>query len=144
MEKIYYQLFSGRIVFTSILSGFFGIMLLFYWKNTGSVSYLFFAILPLLVFIVFARPVIESRRIGIENEYIIIYKRFLKPLRLNISESLFQIVIKDEIIQHFRFRNGIFDIQISPSIFKDGDEMIKAIETCLKRDKKNVEIIIKS
>ncbi|MCD4819606.1 MAG: hypothetical protein K8S23_13035 [Candidatus Cloacimonetes bacterium] len=144
MKKIYKQHFPVMAIIIAILSYFLFFKFSISWKSSGSTFHFLFAILSLLVIIVFSKPLIECRRVGIEDGYIIIYRRFFKNIRLKISESLYQIVIKDEIIQHFRFRNGKAYFQISPSIFKNGDEMIENIKDCMKRNKITVEIITKS
>ena len=101
----------------------------------------FFASLLLLIFIICSKPLIEWKRIEIENGYIIIFKKFFKPLKIKISESLYQIIVNDKNIRSFRFRQGKYYTQISPVIYKNGDEMIKTVIDCIKKDKLNVEIV---
>lgn len=47
---------------------------------------------------------------------------FFKPIKVNISKSLYQVVVRDEEIQSFRFRVGENRTQVSPLVYKDGDK----------------------
>jgi hypothetical protein len=94
-----------------------------------------------LIFIACSKPLIEWKRIEIENGYIIIFKRFFKPLKIKISESLYQVIIKDENIRSFRFRYGKYYTQVSPIIYENGDEMTKTVTDYMNKHKISVEVI---
>jgi len=105
--------------------------------------HLVFAILFLLVFIACSKPLIEWKRIEIENGYITIFKRFFKPLKIKISESLYQIVIQDDKIRSFRFKYGEYQTQISPVVYKNGNEMTETIVDFIKKHEIIVDAVIK-
>jgi hypothetical protein len=75
--------------------------------ETGSVAHLVLANIFLLVTIIFLKPFIEWRRIAINNGVIMIYKLFFKPIRINISESLYQVVMKNGDMRSYRRIHGI-------------------------------------
>jgi hypothetical protein len=141
MKEIYYQCFPGKLIFFTITTCFLSWGLFSIWKNSGSWLYLIFANLLLLVSIICTKPLIEWRRIEIENGHIIIFKRFFKPLKINISDSLYEVVIKDKDIRSFRFRCGNYFTQVSPILYKNGDEMAKTILDYIDKYKINVEVV---
>jgi len=143
MKKIYHPHFPGTIILIAIISWFISLQLFFSWKSLGSLMHLVFAILFLLVFIACSKPLIEWKRIEIENGYITIFKRFFKPLKIKISESLYQIVIQDDKIRSFRFKYGEYQTQISPVVYKNGDEMTETIVDFIKKHKIIVDAVIK-
>jgi len=120
---------------------FFSLKLFSIWRSSGSLVHLSFAILFLLVFIACSKPLIEWKRIEIENGCIVIFKRFFKPLKIKISESLYQVVIKGENIRSFRFRYGKYYTQVSPIIYKNGDEMTKTVTGYMSKNKMSVEVV---
>ncbi len=102
---------------------------------------LIFADLFLLFSIICTKPLIEWRRIEIENGYIVIFKRFYNSLKINILESVHEVVIKDKDIRSFRFRYGNNYIQVSPVIYKNGDEMAKTIIDYIDKYNIVVEVV---
>lgn len=141
MKEIYHPHFPGTIVLMMITSCLLSLKSFSSWESSGSFLYLFFAILLLLVFIICSKPLLEWKKIEIENGYIIIFKRFFKPLEIKISESLYQVVLIDKTICSFRFRYGKYYTQISPSIYKNGDKLTKTITDHMEKHKIIVEVV---
>jgi hypothetical protein len=141
MKEIYHPYFLRKLILITITSGFFSLKLFSSWGSSGSLVHLFFAISLLLIFIACSKPLIEWKRIEIENGYIIIFKRFFKPLKIKISESLYQVIIKDENIRSFRFRYGKYYTQVSPIIYENGDEMTKTVTDYMNKHKISVEVV---
>jgi len=143
MKEIYHPTFPGKLILIMITSWLFSLKLFPIWQSSGSFAHLFFATLFLLVFIACSKPLIEWKRIEIENGYIVIYKRFFKPLKIKISESLYQVVIKGENVRSFRFRYGKYYTQVSPIIYKNGDEMTKTVTGYMikNKNKMSVEVV---
>ena len=141
MKEIYHPNFPGKLILITITSCFFSLKLFSSWESSGSLVHQFFAILFLLVFIACCKPLIEWKRVEIENGYIIIIKRFHKPLKIKISESLYQVIIKDENIRSFRFRYGKYCTQVSPIIYKNGDEMTKTVTDYMNKHKISVDVV---
>jgi len=141
MKEIYHPYFPVPTTLIVIISCFFSLKLYFSWENSGSLLCLFSAIFFLLVFMLCSIPLIEWKRIEIENGYIIIYKRFYKPLKINICESLYQVTMKDKIIRSFHFRGGKYEVQVSPVIYKNGYQMAKTVTDYIKKHKIIVNIV---
>ncbi len=143
MKKTYHPKFPMTIFLVMITSWFFSLKLFSNWKISGSTIYLVFAIFFLLVFMIFSKPLLEWKRIEIENGYISVFKRFYKPLRINIAESLYQVVVMDDYIRSFHFKCGkYYRTQISPVIYKNGDEMTKTLSNYILKHNIDVDVII--
>jgi len=95
---------------------------------------------PVSVYALF-HSLIEWKRIEIENGYIIIYKRFYKPLKINICESFYQATMTDKIIRSFHFRGGKYEVPVSPVIYKNGYQMAKTVTDYIKKHKIIVNIV---
>ncbi len=143
MKKIYHPYFPAKLILITITSLFFSLKFFHSWKISDSLAHLILAILLLLIFIACSKPLIEWKRIEIKNGYIIIFIRFFKPLKIKISESLYQVVKINQTVRSFRFRYGSNYTQVSPIIYKDGDEMTKIITKYMDEHKISVEVIQK-
>ncbi len=142
MTETYHQKIPIILIVYATLSFFFSLMLFVTWTNSGSLLCLFFSGLLFLILIVSVRPIIEWRKITIDNNHIVISKKFRKPLHLKISKSLYEVVLnRDKTIRSFRFRYGEYYTQISPVVYKDGDKMTKKLYECLKKHKLNVDFV---
>jgi hypothetical protein len=111
------------------------------YSETGSIAYLILANAFLLVAIVFAKPIVEWRRIEIDNECITIYKLFFKPIRINISQSLYQVVMNKDEIRSYRFRDGKHYTQISPQVYKNGQRLSKRLKKHISQNRLFVEAV---
>ena len=103
--------------------------------------YLLLAVIPLLIFIAFAKPVIENRSITVGEGRIVIHDRFCKPLEMRVAENLYQIVMKDDIVRSFRFQSKNKYIQFSPMAYHNGNELTEAILKQIKHEGVVVEIV---
>ncbi|GEM_PF-3564327 len=111
------------------------------YSETGSIAFLLVANAFLLVAIVFAKPIVEWRRIEIDNECITIYKLFFKPLRINISQSLYQVVMNKDEIRSYRFRVGKHYIQVSPQVYKNGQRLSNRLKKHISQNRLVVEAV---
>jgi len=93
----------------------------------------------LLVAIVFGKPISECRRIEIDNECITIYKLFFRPLRINISQSLYQVVMNKSEIRPYRFRLGNQYTQVSPKVYKNRQGLSKRLKKHISRHRLFIE-----
>ncbi len=103
--------------------------------------YLLLAVVPLLVFIACARPLLENRSITIGGGDIIIHDRFCKPLEMKIAGDLYQIVMKDDSVRSFRFQSKNKPIQFSPMAYHNGSELAETILEQMKQEGAIVEIV---
>ena len=113
------------------------------WRISDSPWYLWLCLVSVFIFIAFLRPVIENRRVRIENGNITFLHRIGPPLTVNIAEALYEIVIKDDEIKSFRFETEKRKIQVSPKGYKDGNRLMKQIKDVIKREGIVVQIIEK-
>jgi hypothetical protein len=146
MKKTYRPRFSSTIflLIITISSSFFSLYLFSSWKESGSLFYLICAILFLFVFVFFSKPILEWRIIEIENDTLIIFRRFFKPLRINIAESLYQVIFIGDHIRSFRFKRGEYHLaQISPILCENGDDMAKTLSEYIKKHKLPVDVVVK-
>ena len=139
----YYHIRLGSLKFTAVLFFSLTILFLMKWRSSDSPWYLWFFLISVFVFIVFLRPVIENRRVRIENGNITFLHRIGPPLTVSISESLYEIVTKDDEIKSYRFETEKRNIQVSPEGYKNGDMLLKQIKDIIKREKIVVQIIEK-
>ena len=143
MQKTYYPHPQKMLIVMIIISisCFLSIWLISKWQASGNWVILSPTIFLVIIFLACSRPLIEWRKIAIKDGCIIIFKRFYNPLKFNISDSLYQIVLKDEDIRSFRFRVNNKIVQISPGAYKKGTEMTEQIISYMKKRKMTVEVV---
>jgi hypothetical protein len=137
----YYHTQLGSLIVA--LTFFITIIFFIQWRITESPWYLWFFLVAVFVFIAFLRPVLEKRRVRIENGNITFKHRIGPPLTVSIAESLYEIVAKDDEIKSFRFNTGKRRIQVSPDGYKDGNNLMQEIKDVINRDEIVVQIIEK-
>ena len=108
----YYHLKS----LTSVLLIFLPLTIFLFvkWLISDSPWYLWFFLIAIFIFIAFLRPAISQRKVRVENENIIFVHRFGPPVTVNITECLYEIVTRNDVIRSFRFNTGKRRIQLSP------------------------------
>ena len=111
------------------------------YSETGSIANLILANAFLIVAIVLAKQIVEWRRIEIDNECITIYKLFFKPIRIDISQSLYQVVINKDEIQSYRFRVGKHYVQVSPQVYKNGQRLSNRLKKHISQNRLFVEVV---
>ena len=134
----YYHTHTGSL--TVVLSFFLTILFFMKWRLSDSPWYLWLFLVTVFIFIAFLRPVIEKRRVRIENGNITFLHRIGPPLTVSIAESLYEIVTKDDEIRSFRFQTEKRKIQVSPEGYKDGGRLMKQIKDVIKREEIIVQI----
>ena len=138
--EVYHQSIPLVVAIVAIASGAASYVYYSNYSETGSVAHLVLANIFLLVTIILSKPVIEWRRIKIDNEFITIFKMFFKPIKINISESLYQIVMDKDDIRSFRFRVGKYYTQVSPAIYKNGNRLSKRLKDHIAQNKLFVKV----
>ena len=142
MTEVYHQKIPKLLIVYATLSFFFSLTLFVTWTNSGSLLCLFFSVLLFLILIVSVRPIIEWRKIAIDNNHIVIFRKFRQPLHFQISKSLYEVVLnRDKTIRSFRFRYGKYYNQVSPLAYNNGDKMLKTLYNCIKKHKLNVDYV---
>ncbi len=141
MKQIYHQKFPWILIVIAIASGIASYK---YYSNYGvssSLVHLLLANIFLLVTIVCSKPLVEWRRIEIDDVYIVIFKRFFSPIKIKISESLYQVVMHNEDVRSFRFRCGESYTQVSPTIYQNGDKLSNKLKEHIKNHKLRIDIV---
>jgi hypothetical protein len=75
-----------------------------WWKASETWAALLLTVFFFLIFIVFANPIIEWRTITIEDGFLTVFKRFYRPIKVNIADSIFQVRIQNNKVHSFFFR----------------------------------------
>ena len=141
MKKNYHQVPLRSFFVPLIVSCCACIWLFSLWVQSGSWYLLPLAFITLAVGIAFARPLLENRKIIVEGKSICITQRFSRPVQLDVSRDLYQIVVRDDDIRSFRFRHGDKYFQISPMGYQDGKQLSEHIKKIITKNKVAVEIV---
>lgn len=141
MKEVYHQRFPWMLAMIAIASG---IACYNYYANYGSSNslvHLLLANIFLLIVIACSKPLIEWRRIEIDDDHIIIFKNLFKPIIINISESLYQIIMHNQNIRSFRFRCGQYYTQISPAIYKNGIKLSDRLVKHIRKHNLRIDVV---
>ena len=141
MKEIYHQKVPWMVVVIIMVSSIACYKFYVNYWNSNSLVDLVLANFFLLITVICMKPIIEWRRIEIDDEYIIIYKSFFKPLRINISESLYQVKIHNQDTHSFRFRCGEYYTQVSPVVYRNGLILSNRLTDHIKRHNLNIDFV---
>jgi hypothetical protein len=129
------------VIIVMFISVAIAVWLILKWQSSGSafdlIGFIFFA----LIFLACVRPVIEWTRIRIEDGHVVLQKRFGKPLRFKISDSIYKVVLKGDRVRSFRFRTNNGYVQISPLAYTDEKELAEKILYHINKSKVAVEVV---
>jgi hypothetical protein len=128
-------------IITGALSAFFFIKLL----TTASLWYLLFLILPFLFFLLSINILVLNQRVILQGHTLTILRRTKKPLTANVADALFQITMRMGDMYKFRFffDNGQRVADITPSVYKNGDQLLKQLTAIIEQENIDVDIIEK-
>jgi hypothetical protein len=140
-KAIYHQaipLFVVLVTVVSMVSTYY-----FYTKfsETEAIFDLILANVCLLIAIVFVKPIVEWRRVEIDDKSIAIYKFFFRPIRINISQSLYQVIMNNDGIRSYRFRVGDSYTQISPQAYVNGKSLSNRLDAHIARNKLVIDAV---
>jgi hypothetical protein len=138
-RDVHHQLIPLPVVAILMVSGIATYAYYADYIDSGSVADLVLANVFLLVFIIVVKPIVEWRRIEIDDRFITIYKLFFKPIRINISESLYQVILSKGEIRSFRFRVGDNYTQVSPVAYRNGDRLSERLRHHIARNNLIIE-----
>jgi len=112
------------------------------YSESGSIVQLILANIFLLITIILLNPIVEWRRIEIDSDFITIHKLFFKPIRINISQSLYQVVMNNGDILSYRFRVGSNNYtQISPQVYANGQELSDRLKSHIARNNLIIDVV---
>jgi uncharacterized membrane protein YhiD involved in acid resistance len=129
------------VIIVMFISLVIAVWLILKWQSYENAIALIASILFALIFLACVRPVIEWRRIRIEDGHVVLQKRFSKPLRFKISDSIYKVVLKGDRVRSFRFRTNNRYVQISPLAYTDEKELAEKILYHINKSKVAVEVV---
>ncbi len=141
MREIYHQKFPWTLIIIALVLSITSFKYYSNYSVSSSLMDLVLANVSLFVAIVCSKPLVEWRRIEIDNEHIVIFKRFFRPLIINITESLYQVILYNEDIRSFRFRYGKYYTQVSPTVYKNGDKLSKKLNRHIENHNLRIDIV---
>ena len=112
-----------------------------WWRDSETWVALLFGFFFFLIFMVFANPLIAWRTITVEDKMLTIFKRFYRPVKVNISDSLFQINMQNNKVHSCRFKVDNQYFQIVPAHYTKCDELTDSIMTYVKKKKVSINVI---
>ena len=86
-------------------------------------------IVPLLCFLGLTYALVLNQRVILHGNKVTILRRMHAPLTDTVADALYQIIVIHGAMSTFRFRfhNGQQSSQISPSVYKDGQKLLKQL-----------------
>lgn len=133
-KEVYHQSIPAFVLVVIASSMIVTFVLFSNYSKTESFTQLIFANIFLLIAIIFIKPIVEWRRIAVDSNYITVHKLFFKPIVINITQSLYQVVIYKDEIRSYRFRVGENYIQISPQAYRNGYNLSKRLKLHIARN----------
>jgi hypothetical protein len=143
VKEIYHQKYPWALIVIALALSITSFKYYSNYSVSTSLVDLVLANASLFVAIVCSKPLVEWRRIEIDDEHIVIFKRFFRPLIINITESLYQVIIYNEDIRSFRFRYGKYYTQVSPTIYQDGDKLSNKLNRHIENHNLRIDIVRK-
>ena len=139
--RIYHQKVPAVVL--SLLAVSLGLTFWFFvsYAESSGVFALIFANVFLLVTIVLAKPIVEWRWLELAGGVLIVHKAFFKPIRVDIARSLFQIVMFDGDILSYRFQVGDHYVQLSPRVYRGGEDFSRRLREFIHRKRLVVEAV---
>jgi hypothetical protein len=144
-EKCEYFLNTGSPKLYAAVLGVVSVFLLVKLWTTPSMWYAAFLIIPLFCFLSLLYALVLNQRVILHGDTVTILRRMHIPLTARVADSLYEIVMKHGgmLSLRFRFHNGRKVAQISPSAYQNGDQLLRQLETIIKQENIDVDIIEK-
>ena len=140
-KEVYHQSIPLVVVIATIASMVATYVCYTNYSETESIAHLILANIFLLIAIIFVKPIVEWRRIEIDNQFITIHKLFFRSIRINISQSIYQVVMNKDEIRSYRFRIGKNYTQISPQVYANGQGLSTRLKAHIARNKLSIDAV---
>lgn len=140
-KEVYHQSIPTFVLVVIVSSMVAAYSLFANYNRTESLTQLILANVFLFIAIAYAKPIVEWRRIEIDNTYIVIHKMFFKPIVIDISQSLYQVVMYKDEIQSYRFRVREYYTQISPQIYRNGYKLSNRLKSHIASNKLFIDAV---
>ena len=133
MKQKYYPKPPVFILVCLILSFVLSAKMYLWWEASETWIAILLTIFFFLLFILLANPLVTWRTIVIDDEFLTVFKRFNKPLRVNITDSIYRINLKDNM---FLFKIDEKYIHIAPANYTRGSKLSEQIMAYVKKQDK--------
>jgi hypothetical protein len=144
-EKSEYFLNTDSPKLYTIILGALSVFFLVKLLTSPSIWYLVFLVVPFFCFLSLLYALVLNQKIILHGNNVTILRRMQTPLTATVADSLHQITVKNGAMVHFRFRfhNGRQLAQISPSAYKNSEQLLKQLTDIIDQEKLVVDIIEK-
>jgi hypothetical protein len=142
-EKCEYITKTSLAILPTIMIGTLSVFLFIKFLTTMSMWYLILLILPLLFFLGLLYAIILNQKVILQGRTITILRRLKKPITAYVADALYQIIIKKGIMYKFRFRfnDGQRVAEVTPSVYENGDQLLKQLETIIEQENIDADVI---
>ena len=127
----------------AIVSCALSVFFLVLFVTTTSLWYVVLLILPFLYFLSLINALVLNPKVALHGTKITMLRRRKTPITANVADSLYQIiVIKGSMFSfRFRFHNRRKVTQITPSVYKNGNRLLRQLTAIIDQEKIVVDII---
>lgn len=144
-ERCEYDLNTDGVKWYATISGALSTFFLIMFFTTTSLWYVALLVLPLLFSLGLFYAIILNQRVILHGKTITILRRMQKPITSNVADALSQIIMKKGVMFSFifQFHNGRKVARITPSAYKDGEQLLQQLKSIIRQEKIVVDIIEK-
>ncbi len=144
-ETCEYVLNTGSPKLYTMISGTLSVFCLVKLLTSPSLWYVVFLIVPLLCFLCLLNALVLNQRVILHGNTVTILRRMHTPLTATVADALYQIIVKHGAMAHFRFRshNGLNIAQITPSAYKNGEQLLQQLTAIITQEKLVVNMVEK-
>ena len=141
MKQKYYPKPPVFILVGLILSFVLSATMCLWWEASGTWIAIVLAIFFFLLFILCANPLVTWRTIVVDEDFLTVFKRFYKPMRVNITDSIYRINLKDNKVHLFLFKIDEKYFHIAPANYTKGSKLSEQIMAYVKKQDISVNVI---
>ncbi|MDM8517765.1 hypothetical protein QUF76_16335 [Desulfobacterales bacterium HSG16] len=141
MKQKYYPKVPPFILVSLVGSFTLSATMYHWWKASESLIVLLLAIVFLGFFMLCLNPIIIWRTVVIEKDSLTVFRRFYKPLIVNITDSIYQIYLKNNKVRLFLFKIGEGYLHVAPENYTKSNELTEQIMAYTKKQHRSVGVI---
>ncbi len=144
-EKFEYFLNTSEPKLYTVISGALSVFFLIKLLTAPSIWYVVFLVVPLISFLSLLNAFLLNQRVMLHGNTVTILRRMHPPLTATVADGLYQIIVKKGTMAHFRFRshNEESIAQISPSAYKNGEQLLQQLTAIIDQENIVVDMVEK-
>ena len=143
-QQYVYFLKTGSPTLYTIISGALSVFFLIKLLTTLSLWYIAILVVPLLCFLCLLNAFVLNQRVIFHGNTVTILRRMHRPLTATVGDALYQIIVKNSTMAHFRFRSeGQAAAQITPSAYKNGEQLRQQLTAIISQENIVVDMVEK-